>query len=67
MVNPICWVIFLSAFEVEWNMLNASLANVARGTKWDGGGKSFQLTEAKAKFINCDEVHFESCSQTTEC
>lgn len=31
-------------------MLNA---NVAKGTKWDRGGKSFQLTEAKAKFIDC--------------
>lgn len=48
-------------------MLNASLANVAKGTEWDGGEKSFQLTEAKAKFIDCCEVHFESYSQTTEC
>lgn len=48
-------------------MLHASLALIAKGTKWIGGGKGFQLTEAKAKFIDCHEVHFESCSQTTEC
>lgn len=48
-------------------MLNASFALIAKGTKWDGGGKGFQLTEDKAKFIDCREVRFESCSQTTEC
>lgn len=58
-VNPIFWVIFSSAFGVEWNVLNTSLANVAKGTKWDGEGESFQQTEAKAKIIDRCEVHLE--------